>query len=107
MDSAMKHSVPHDLGQAQARKVAEAAWASYSQSFAEYGPECTWQSQDRANISFRAKGVSLQGFLEVGEREIGLELDVPFFLRPFKSMAMKVIEDEIRRWVEKSKRGEL
>jgi hypothetical protein len=101
----MKHTVAHDLGREQAKRVAEAAWNSYSARFANYSPTCQWEDQHKANIGFNVKGVSLKGSLEVNERDIALDLDVPFLLRPFKGQALKVIEEEIRTWIAKSKAG--
>jgi hypothetical protein len=101
----MKHTVAHDLGRERAKRVAEAAWNSYSARFANYSPTCQWQTENRANIGFNVKGVSLKGSLEVNDKDIALDLDVPFLLRPFKGQALKVIEEEIRSWVAKSKTG--
>jgi hypothetical protein len=103
----MKHSVSHDLGKDQALKVTQAAWKSYSERFAKYHPTCNWTSQYRAAIGFTAKGMSLKGELDVGERSIDLDLDVPFLLKPFKSMALDVVEQEIKLWIAKSKAGEI
>jgi hypothetical protein len=103
----MKHSVPHDLGREKAKRVAEAAIGSYSQRFAKYDPSCNWQNPYAANIGFKVKGMALKGTIEVGEKEILLDLDVPFLMRPFKGQALQVIEDEIRGWINKSKTGEL
>ncbi|MEY2936883.1 MAG: hypothetical protein RL033_7632 [Pseudomonadota bacterium] len=103
----MKHSVPHDLGREKAKLVAEAAIGSYSQRFAKYDPSCEWQNAYAANIGFKVKGMALKGTIEVGEKEILLDLDVPFLMRPFKGTALQVIEDEIRGWINKSKTGAL
>lgn len=103
----MKHSVPHDLGRAKAKRVAEAAWGSYSTRFASYNPTCNWQNEYSASIGFKVKGIALKGAIDVGEKEIGLDLDVPFLLRPFKGQALQVIEEEIRRWIGKSRTGEI
>jgi Putative polyhydroxyalkanoic acid system protein (PHA_gran_rgn) len=103
----MKHSVPHDLGRAKAKRVAEAAWGSYSSRFSSYNPTCDWQNEYSANIGFKVKGIALKGAIDVGEQEIALDLDVPFLLRPFKGQALKVIEEEIQRWIGKSRAGEL
>lgn len=103
----MKHIVGHDLGRAGAKRVAEAAWGSYSNRFANYSPTVHWETENKANIGFNVKGVSLKGALEVNEQDISLDLDVPFLLRPFKGQALKVIEEEIRRWIAKSKAGEI
>ena len=99
----MKHSVPHDLGQERAKKVAESALAAYSQKYANYKPVVSWKGPNRADISFTVKGMSLGGTLEVLERSIDLDIDVPFLLRPFKSQALGVIEAEINEWIKKAK----
>jgi hypothetical protein len=103
----MKHRVPHDLGLDAARKATEAAWNAYSQRFAKYSPTCTWTTPQRAEIGFTAKGVKLGGTIEVLPDGIDLDLDVPLLLRPFKNTAISVIEQEINKWVQKSKNGEL
>ncbi|HTM44260.1 MAG TPA: polyhydroxyalkanoic acid system family protein [Polyangiaceae bacterium] len=103
----MKHSVPHDLGKEKALKVTQAAWQSYSTRFSQYHPTCSWPSPYKAQIGFTAKGMSLKGDIEVTEKTIDLELDVPFLLRPFKSMALGVIEEEIKTWIGKAKAGQI
>lgn len=103
----MKHTVPHDLGREQAKRVAEAAIRSYSDRFASYNPTCEWQNDYCANIGFKVKGIALKGSLDVGDKDIGLKLDVPFLMRPFKGQALQVIEEEIKKWIAKSKAGQL
>jgi hypothetical protein len=103
----MKHSVTHDLGKDQALKVTQAAWKSYSERFSKYQPTCNWTSQYQATIGFTAKGIHLKGALDVGDRSIDLDLDVPFLLKPFKNMALEVVEQEIKVWIAKSKAGEI
>ena len=103
----MKHSVSHDLGLDQARRVADAAFESYKQKLSKYHPQTRWVGDRRAEISFSVKGVTLTGALEVNERSIDMELEVPFLLRPFKGKALSVIEGEIREWMERAKAGEV
>lgn len=103
----MKHAVPHDLGQDRAKKVAESALASYAHKFEKYEPRIAWVGPQKAHISFNVKGMKLTGALEVLDRSIDLDLDVPFLLRPFKGQAISVIEGEIKEWIQKEKRGEL
>jgi hypothetical protein len=103
----MKHSVPHDLGQDKARTVAEAAFTSYKAKLGKYRPETRWVSDRRAEISFSVKGISLKGSVEVSPNAIDMELDVPLLLRPFQSLAMGVVEDEIRGWIRKAEAGEI
>ena len=103
----MKHAVPHDLGQDLAKKVADAAFASYAKKFAKYSPKANWVSPNRANISFSVKGMTLSGVLEVSATTIEMDLDVPFLLKPFKGTAISVIEGEIKDWIKKAKAGEI
>jgi hypothetical protein len=101
----MKHTVPHDLGQERAKKVTESALATYAEKFAKYSPKTTWTSPSTARISFSVKGMSLSGSVEVKDKAIDLELDVPFLLRPFQGQAISVIETEIKTWLAKEKQS--
>ncbi|MCC6669334.1 MAG: polyhydroxyalkanoic acid system family protein [Polyangiaceae bacterium] len=103
----MKHVVHHGLGFDTAKKVADAAFVSYKERFSQYHPEARWVDDKRAEITFKVKGVSLAGSLDVNERDIEMDLDVPFVLRPFKGKAIGLIEEEIKKWVEKAKNGQL
>jgi hypothetical protein len=95
----MRHHVPHPLGREKARQVAEQALAAYKERFAEYHPSVDWIDDSCAHIGFRVKGIQLNGAVQVLADTIALDLDVPFLLRPFKGMALAVIEDEIRKWI--------
>jgi hypothetical protein len=103
----MKHVVNHDLGQARAKQAAVAALNNYSEKFAKYSPKVDWTSENKAQIAFNVKGMSLAGALEVLDRTIELDLDVPFLLRPFKGQALQVIETEIKEWIEKARAGQV
>jgi len=103
----MKHSVPHTLGLETARKVVRAAFENYSQRFSDFTPQATWASEDKANVSFAAKGMSIDGKIEVRPNSIDIDLDVPFLLRPFQGKAVEVIEREINKWADKAAKGEL
>ena len=103
----MKHIVKHDLDLATAKKVAQKAYESYAERFAEYSPTATWTTDRRCDVSFTVKGVKLNGSLELADGEIQMDLDVPFIFRPFKKKALDVIEREVRAWIEKAKSGEL
>lgn len=103
----MKHSVKHDLGRELAKKATLKAFDAYRERFAKYNPSAEWVDDNRANIRFSAKGISLKGSVEVNDSSIDMDLDVPLLLRPFKGHAMGVIEDEIRKWTDKAKSGEV
>ncbi len=103
----MKHSVPHDLEPETAKKVTLAAWDSYSKKFSKYSPTIDWASDSKAKIGFTAKGISLNGSIELKPSTIDLDLDVPFILKPFRGKAIAVIEEEIKAWIGKAKAGEI
>lgn len=103
----MKHVIDHDLDQETARKATRKAFETYAEKFADYNPTANWTSDDRAEIGFKAKGMKLDGAVELKPNKIELELDVPMLLRPFKKKAMGVIDGEIREWIERAKKGEL
>jgi len=107
MGARMKHLVHHGLGQDRAKQVAESAIKSYEARFSEYSPRSTWSSPTRADISFKVKGMTLNGALEIREKDYELDLDVPFLLKPFKGKALSVIEEEIKTWVDKAKTGQV
>lgn len=103
----MKHAVPHSLGKTQAISVAKKAFDSYVARFSQYGAQVNWTSDDRANIGFNVKGVSLKGSVAVEEKDIQIDMDVPFLLRPFKDLALGKVEEEIKDWIGKAQRNEL
>ena len=103
----MKHAVTHQLSPELAKKATELAWETYQARFAQYEPKCTWANESQASVSFRVKGVSLQGAFELVPGAIELDLQVPLVFRPFKKKAINLIEREIRVWVDKAERGEL
>jgi hypothetical protein len=103
----MKHAVNHSLDQATARKAADKAFETYAQEYAKYDPTAEWTSDTHCDVTFTVKGVTLRGALDLLPGKIEMDLDVPFWARPFKGRALAVIEREIRDWVGKAERGEL
>ena len=103
----MKHVIKHDLDQPTAKRAMDAAFDVYKTRFSDYNPQVAWQGDTRATISFRAKGVSIEGNIELHEREIHVELKVPFLLRPFTGKAVAVVEETVQEWVAKAKAGEV
>jgi hypothetical protein len=103
----MEHRVSHDVGRDLAKKATIAAFDAYAHKYGQYSPKTTWTADYSAKVSFSVKGLSLEGKVEVREHEIGLNLDVPFLLRPFKSRALEIIEREIGVWCDKAKNGQL
>lgn len=103
----MKHAVKHSLDQATARKAADKAFEAYSVEYAKYSPTADWTSDTHCDVTFTVKGITLNGALDLKPGEIDMDLDVPFWARPFKGKALALVEREIRTWVGKAERGEL
>ena len=103
----MKHQIPHGLSFDLAKRAAQSAVTSYQARFTEYKATGIWTTDTRCDVRFVAAGRNLSGTIEVNPRSIDLDLDVPMLLLPFKAMAMKVIEEEVRDWIAKAKAGQL
>ena len=103
----MEHVVQHRLDIPTAKKVTDRAFEEYKARYPQYEPTFRWVTDRRAEIGFHAMGVKLKGAMEVAEKAISVELDVPFLLRPFKGKAIEVIEREVKLWVSKAEKGEI
>ena len=103
----MKHSVAHDLDIELAQRAVKVVLEAYAQRFDQFSPQVNWISAAKANIGFSAKGVVVSGAVDVAERQIFIDLEVPFLLRVFKKKAITIIEREIRVWIDKARNGEL
>ncbi len=103
----LKHRIHHGLAVDLAKRAIEKAMAAYSERFAAYDPTFTWQSETRGRVTFEAKGMTVEGEVELIGAEVTVELTVPFILRIFRRKAIAVIDREVRAWCEKARRGEL
>lgn len=103
----MNHSVPHDLDTQTARRVLERAFDAYKERFSDYRPTMRWATEKKALINFHARGMSFDGSMELVDKAVAIELEVPFLLRPFRGRAIEIIEREIRAWIAKAKAGAL
>lgn len=93
----MKHVIHHHLDVAHSRRVADRALEHYVQRYAKYEPSVRWIDERRAEVAFKAKGLSLKGSVELQPGAITVDLDVPFLFRAFRGTAIRIIETEIRK----------
>lgn len=103
----MKHTIAHEFDTVTARKVADHAFAEYARRYPDYQPTLRWASDQRADITFNAKGLKLNGAMVLEQGSIVMDLDVPFLLRPFQKKAVEVIEREVQVWLGKARSGQL
>lgn len=99
----MRHAIPHDLELSQAIAATHRAAEAYTEKLARYEPHVEWRSDTHADIAFRARGFHLRGSLDVEPRAVVFHLDVPLLLRPFQSLAVPVLEREVKAWIEKAR----
>ncbi|MBX7191764.1 MAG: polyhydroxyalkanoic acid system family protein [Sandaracinaceae bacterium] len=103
----MKHTIQTNLDLARSKLAIDKAMEAYKARFAEYNPRFDWTTDTRGEFGFKAKGVSLGGTILVHDHKVDVDMEVPFLFRIFQGKAMEVIEDEVRHWVEKVKKGEI
>ncbi|MFW2389223.1 MAG: polyhydroxyalkanoic acid system family protein [Polyangiales bacterium] len=104
----MEHIIKHDLSPELAKKAADKAAEHYTKKWEKYDAKSTWVSDDKAEITFRVKGVNVAATVEMQPGQAVLEMDkVPLLLRPFKNMALDVVQRTIEKWMIRAKNGEL
>ncbi len=104
----MKHRITHDLSIDLARRATRAALDAYKSSFPQFSPGGDWTTEDRAEVWFVTPVGRIEGAITVEASAILLALDkLPWAARPFRRQAVRIIEDEVKAWIEKAKVGEL
>ena len=103
----MKHQIHHGLSLPLAKKAIDKAMDAYSARFSEFNPTFAWSNETKGRLGFRAKGVKVEGDIEIQGPEIYVELEVPFILRIFKGRAIEIIDREVKDWVGRARNGEL
>ena len=103
----MEHAIRHGLSHDQAIAAAKTAVDTYSQKLAKYSPKIVWQGDSKLLIAFTAKGMSIEGTLSIEPDRFVISTEVPLLLRPFKSVAIAVVEAEAQKWITKAKEGQL
>lgn len=104
----MEHIIKHDLSPELAKKAADKAAEHYTKKWEKYDAKSTWVADDKAEITFRVKGVNVAATVEMQPGQAVIEMQkVPLLLRPFKNMALDVVQRTIEKWMERAKNGEL
>lgn len=103
----MDYDVPHGLPLDQAKRAVQAAVASYAARLAKYAPDVKWTGDTHLDIAFSAKGLRLEGALDIDAEKLRVHLEVPFLLRPFQGRATQLIDREAAHWISKAKAGEI
>ena len=104
----MQHIIKHDLSPELAKKAADKAAEHYTQKWAKYDARTTWTSDTHAEITFHVKGVSVAATVDMQPGQVVIDMNkVPLLLRPFKNMALDVVQKTMEKWIAKAENGEL
>ena len=104
----MQHIIKHDLSPELAKKAADKAAEHYTSKWEKYDAKTTWLSDTNAEISFRVKGVNVVASINMQPGQVVIDMQkVPLLLRPFKNMALDVVQKTMEKWIAKAKAGEL
>lgn len=103
----VKHEIRHDLPPDLLKKAVQKAADTYCEKYAKYHANAEWKGDNRVTVNFNVKGIKLAGTMDLQPHVIGMEMDVPFALRLFKKQALDAIENEVRKWVDRAKAGDL
>ena len=58
-----------------------------------------WLDDQHAEVQFTAKGILMTGRVAFRPGSVAIDLDVPLFFRPFRSIAIRVLERELRKLI--------
>lgn len=104
----MEHIIKHNLSPELAKKAADKAAEHYTKKWEKYDAKSTWVTDTTAEITFHVKGVHVAATVDMQPGQAVIEMQkVPFLLRPFKNMALDVVQRTMEKWIDKAKNGEL
>jgi len=104
----MKHKIPHDLELGLVRRATRAALEGYRAQFPQFSPGGSWRDDDNADVWFQTPLGRLEGTVTVTAQAVQLHLTkMPWAVRPFRRQAIKIVEDEVKVWIQRAKAGEL
>jgi hypothetical protein len=104
----MQHIIKHELTPELAKKAADKAAEHYTAKWEKYDAKATWLTDNHAEITFRVKGVKVAATIDMQPEQVVVDMQkVPLLLRPFKKMALDVVQKMMEKWIAKAKNGEL
>jgi Putative polyhydroxyalkanoic acid system protein (PHA_gran_rgn) len=83
--------IPHQLGKDEALRRVKPALGKASETFPALKVEQEVWSEDRLDFRVRALGQVAAGNVQVGERQVRLEVTLPWLLHKFAQVVQKTI----------------
>jgi hypothetical protein len=100
-------TIPHDLSPELARVALQAAFDFYRERFPGANIAMDWKSDRTAVVRFAVKALVLTGTVDLQPRGYQLALQAPFVFKIFQKQAVRIVEEQARRWIARAKAGEL
>ena len=94
----MSMTIPHQLGEQEALSRIKGMWGDVK---AQYGERITdlheeWRGSS-GDFSFKAMGFALAGTLQVRDREVAIDGDLPWAAKPFQGTIEATIRERAER----------
>jgi hypothetical protein len=91
----MRIAVPHKTTRARARKIVEERLHNLQKQYGGHANDVDHQWQgDTLHASFKAKGMSVKGTLEITDTDLIIDGKIPLLARPFESRIRSTVERE-------------
>jgi hypothetical protein len=106
----MRHIVEHDLTDLnQMRTVVDKAYESYTTmpETAEYNPQLTWLEDNQACINLTVMRKSIDVNFALLPNQVVIEAKLPLLWNAFSGKIKSILGEEVSKWVEKVKLGEV
>jgi hypothetical protein len=101
-----RHTIEHGLDHARARHAIGRAVEDRVQEWAttKYGARAAWSTEeaDRCDVEFVVFGRRVEGVIRVTPERVVIEVELPPLLRAFEARAIKLIEDDVCRYLKQA-----
>lgn len=93
----MLHRIPHTLPPVEARSLVDELFAVYGPRYARHHPELEWLEPTRARFGLAVAGQRVEGVLTLEPNAVAIDAIVPWSLRPFRRLALRILDREARK----------
>ncbi|HEU4523265.1 MAG TPA: polyhydroxyalkanoic acid system family protein [Thermoanaerobaculia bacterium] len=91
----MRMAIEHHTTRAKAKKIVEQKLRQAEKQYGQYASDFDWEWHgDTLHVSGKAKGMKLQGTVEITETELIVDGKLPLLAKPFESRIRHAVERE-------------
>ncbi len=92
----MRVSIPHDLGREEVRRRMRERINNLGASLpglpADVEP--SWQGDDRVNLNIQVMGQSIDGFIEIEDHQVWVDVTLPMMLAMMEPMIQNAVREQ-------------